>query len=233
MSSPAGATCCLPMVCEPSDILEESIRIPAERDELSGVLAYPFAGRPERTALVVGPHPMMGGRIENNVVRAVGRGLAERGFATLRFRFGGAGPSAEIMDEFWKSGHAPDDPRRADDTVAAFRWLQQAYPAPMVAIGYSFGASLLSALCGDPQLSHIAMIGATLAQHDYAAIAASPLPKLVITADNDFATPLENTRAWFEGVREPKRLVMIEAAEHFYRGQEQRLVAEILDWTHS
>lgn len=216
---------------EPSDILEEGVRIGADAGELDGVLAYPFAGRPTRAALIVGPHPMMGGRIENNVIRAVGRGLAEHGFLTLRFRFSGVGPSAESMDEFWKSGHAPDDPRRVDDATAAFRWLARAHPAPTVAIGYSFGASLIAHLCADPRISHIVMIGATLAQHDYDPIATSSLPKLVITADNDFATPLEKTHAWFEQAHEPKRLVMIKAAEHFYRGQEPRIVAEILDWT--
>lgn len=213
------------------DILEEGVRIPSSPDELDGVLAYPFAERPQRAAIVVGPHPMMGGRIENNVVRAVGRGLAERGFLTLRFRFGGEGPSAEIMDEFWKSGRAPDDPRRAQESIAAWKWLREVQHVPTVAIGYSFGASLLADLSADSRISHIVMIGATLARHDYRRIAESLLPKLVITADNDFATPLDVTRAWFDRASEPKHLVVIEAAEHFYRGQEPRLVAEILDWT--
>jgi len=219
------------MTREPCDILEESVSIPADAGNLDGVLAYPFAGRPQRAALIVGPHPMMGGRIENNVVRAVGRGLAEHGFVTLRFRFSGEGPSAEVMDEFWKSGRAPDDPQRVQDTVTAFRWLGETHPTPTVAIGYSFGASLLAHLCDDPRVSHMVMIGATLARHDYGRIAESSLPKLVITADNDFATPLETTRAWFDQAREPKRRVVVEAAEHFYRQQEPRLVSEILDWT--
>ncbi len=222
---------CLLMTREPCDILEEAVRIGADADELDGVLAYPFAGQPQRGALIVGPHPMMGGRIENNVVRAVGRGLAEHGFLTLRFRFSGDGPSAEVMDEFWKSGRAPDDPQRVRDAAAAFRWLGDVNAGPTVAIGYSFGASLLAPLCADPRISHIVMIGATLVQHDYGPIAESSLPKLVITADNDFATPLEKTRVWFDQAREPKRRVIIEAAEHFYRGQEPRLVSEILDWT--
>lgn len=231
MSFRATVSGCWPMKQAPGDILEESVRIPLGADELDGVLAYPFAGRPQRAGLIVGPHPMMGGRIENNVVRAVGRGLAEHGFLTLRFRFGGAGPSAETMDAFWGSGRAPDDPRRADDAAAAFRWLGGVHPAPTVAIGYSFGASLLAPLCADPRISHLVMIGATLAQHDYDPIARSSAPKLVVTADNDFATPLEQTRAWFDRAQEPKRLVVMEAAEHFYRGQEPRLVAEILGWT--
>lgn len=219
------------MICEPVDILEESVRIDGGTDELGGVFAYPFAGRPARAALIVGPHPMMGGRIENNVVRAVGRGLAEHRFATLRFRFGGAGPSVETIDEFWKTGRAPDDSRRADDAISAFRWLERTQPGPIVLVGYSFGASLLSGLCDEPRVSHIVMIGATLAQHDYDALAASTLPKLIITADNDFATPLERTQDWCNRAQQPKQLVVVDAAEHFYRGQEQRLVTEILAWT--
>ena len=216
---------------EPAEILEETVSIPAEGADIEGVLAYPFAGRPASAALVVGPHPLMGGRPDNNVVRAVGRGLAECGFVTLRFRFGGEGPSAEAMDAFWKTGHAPDDPRRGDDAEAAYRWFTREHPMPVVAVGYSFGASLLSRLHDKPRTSHLVLIGATLAQHSYEPLAHSPLPKLVITADNDFATPLGVTQHWYDQAREPKRLVLIEAAEHFYRGQEPRLVTEILDWT--
>ncbi len=200
---------------DPLDILEEQVRIGPEDDGLDGILAYPFAGQPQRLALVVGPHPMMGGRLENNVVRAVGRGLAEHGFCTLRFRFSGDGPSPEVMDAFWRTGRAPDDPRRARDAQTAFDWLIRTRHGPVTLIGYSFGASLLTGLCGHARVRHIVMIGATLAQHDYAPIAASSRPKLLITADNDFATPLETTRAWYASACEPKHLVLLEAAEHF------------------
>ena len=219
------------MNSQPVDILEESVRIPAGDDVLSGVLAYPFAGRPERGALVVGPHPLMGGRLNNNVVRAVARGLAEQAFLALRFEFGGGGPTPAAMETFWQTGHAPDDPCRADDTRAACAWLRQWHTGPIIAVGYSFGASLLGEILGTGTLTHLVLIGATLAQHDYAAVAASPLPKLLITADNDFATPLAVTRAWFERAAEPKTLVVVPAAEHFYRQQETRLVAEIVQWT--
>jgi len=215
----------------PLDILEEQVRIDAWPQVLQGVLAYPFAERPPRAALIVGPHPMMGGRLENNVVRAVGRGLAEHGFCTLRFRFSGDGPSPEVMDAFWRTGRAPDDPRRALDAQTALAWFRRVHGGPLVLVGYSFGASLLTGLCSRKCVSHIVMIGATLAQHDYRPIAECSLPKLLITADNDFATPLETTRNWFAAAREPKRLVLLEAAEHFYRGHEQRLVEEIVAWT--
>lgn len=174
---------------------------------------------------------MMGGRLDNNVVRATARGLAERGCLSLRFEFGGNQASAEGMEAFWRTGHAPDDPQRADDTRAACAYLHGIRPLPTVAIGYSFGAALLGCLLDKPWISNLVLLGATLEHHDYSPIARSPLPKLVITADNDFATPLATTRRWFEIAKDPKRLVVLQAAEHFYRGQEDAIIQEIVQWT--
>lgn len=213
----------------PLDILEESVQIPSGEEQLPGVLAYPFVGFPGRAALVVGPHPLMGGRLENNVVRGVGRGLAENGLVSLRFQFSDAATSPEVMEKFWQTGHAPDDPRRADDAAAAFAWFAALCRGPMILVGYSFGASLLAALLNE-RIGGVILIGATLAQHDYTALAASTVPKLLIAADNDFATPLTTTQNWFESAAVPKRLIVVPAAEHFYRGQESRIVEEIVRW---
>jgi alpha/beta superfamily hydrolase len=216
------------------DILEESVAIPFGRDQLTGVLAYPFAGEPRGAALVIGPHPLMGGRLENNVVRHVGRGLAEHGLLSLRFCFANAGVSADVMESFWETGQAPDDVNRGQEAQAALDWLARTCTYHLLLVGYSFGASLLGELASTgnvaERITAVALIGPTLAQHDYTLLAASPLPKLVITADNDFATPLTLTRKWFAGTANPKRLVVVPAAEHFYRDQEPRLIEEIVSW---
>ncbi len=213
----------------PLDILEEAVQIPSAAGSLPGVLAYPLVGRPAEGTLVVGPHPLMGGRLENNVVRGVGRGLAERGSTTLRFQFFRSGGSADVMERFWRTGRAPDDPLHADDARAAADWLASVVCGRLTLVGYSFGASLLAALL-TPRVRGVVLIGATLVQHDYTALAASPVPKLVIAADNDFATPLAATREWCAAGQPPVRLVVLPAAEHFYRGQESRIVEEITQW---
>lgn len=213
----------------PLDILEETVSIPNAGAALTGVLAYPLAGHPKRGALIVGPHPLMGGRLENNVVRSVGRGLAESGLMSLRFEFTGAETSAVVMEQFWQTGVAPDDRHRVNDARAAVAWFQSLAPGPLILVGYSFGASLLSALLSD-SVQGIVLIGPTLKQHDYAALAESEIPKLIITADNDFATPLSATQAWCNAAASPKHLVVVPSAEHFYRGQEYRIVEEIVQW---
>ena len=211
------------------DILEESVEVPSPRGRLMGVLAYPFAATPARHALIVGPHPLMGGRIENNVVRAVGRGLAEAGFLTLRFRFADDGVSPGAMEEFWKTGRAPEDASRVDDALVALEWLRRISRGPTLLVGYSFGASVLGGLLAKGAAG-LVLIGPTLAQHDFALIAASAIPKLIVGADNDFATPLATTSEWFALCAPPKQLVIVPAAEHFYRGQEDRIVKENLQW---
>lgn len=217
------------MPTELLDIFEESVEIGGGPTPLAGVLAYPVAGNPTRSALIVGPHPLMGGRLENNVVRGVGRGLAERGFASLRFEFTGAGASPETMEAFWRTGHAPDDPSRAVDAAAAMGWLAAECAGPLLLVGYSFGASLLAPLLCKRVIGAV-LIGATFAQHDYTALSKSTTPKLLIAADDDFATPMRTTRAWFAAAAEPKRLVVVPAAEHFYRGHEGRIVEETVQW---
>ena len=211
------------------DILEESVQIPFEGGQLRGVLAYPLAGAPCAAVLLVGPHPYMGGRLDNNVVRNVARGLSEQRQLTLRFEFRDAQTTSALMDAFWETGHAPDDPHRADEARAAFAFLTRVWSGPVFLLGYSFGASLLGQLPTD-RVAGLVLVSPTLRQHDFSTLAELELRKLVITSDRDFATPLEVTRAWFNGVVEPRLLVIIPAAEHFYRGQEDQIVNEVIRW---
>jgi alpha/beta superfamily hydrolase len=217
-------------MAEANDILEESVLIDGKTSRLSAVLSYPLAGLLSGAFLVAGPHPLMGGGLQNNVVRCVARGLAEHGFVSLRFAYGGQGASHETIQEFWQTGRAPEDPGRAVEARDALTYLRSVCSGPMVLAGYSFGASVIGALLQEPPPSRIVLIGPTLSQHSFDAIQESPIPKLLITADNDFATPLEYTRIWFEAAQSPKKLAIVEAAEHFYRGLEDRLVAEIVQW---
>jgi alpha/beta superfamily hydrolase len=210
--------------------MEESVTLDSPRGELAGVLAYPLAGKPEIAALIVGPHPLMGGRLSNNVVRHVGRGLAESGLLTLRFAFAGGGPTSEVMEQFWQTGRAPEDPHRSEEVRSAWLWLAERHRGPAVLVGYSFGASLLGELLDDERVRGVVMIGATLLQHDYGRLARACMPKLLLAADNDFATPLSASQTWFAAAEKPKTLIVVPAAEHFYRDQEDRIVQEIVAW---
>jgi hypothetical protein len=78
-------------------------------------------------AIVTHPHPLYGGDMHNNVVRAARAAALEAGLSCLRFNFRGTGLSAGCFDE--GQGEI-NDLERAVKSVSC----------PAVIIGYSFGA---------------------------------------------------------------------------------------------
>ena len=84
-------------------------------------------------ALILHPHPLHGGTMNNKVVFDVFHMFVRRGFSVLRFNFRGVGRSQESFD------HGQGELR---DAAAALDWMQQHNPnssACWVA-GFSFGA---------------------------------------------------------------------------------------------
>ncbi len=104
--------------------------------------------------MLAGSHPLLGGNMHNNVVRGLGDGLAEGGWATLRFNYRGVGRSegprvdvARHMAEFWQTSHVRGEMDLWQDVQAAVEFLRSVIdPAlPLALIGYSFGCALLPA----------------------------------------------------------------------------------------
>jgi putative redox protein len=84
----------------------------------------------------------------------ISRGLAERGFAVLRFDFTGLGASA---GEFANTNFSSN----LEDLVAAAGFLRQSHRAPQLLIGHSLGgAAVLAAAARVPEARAIATIGA-------------------------------------------------------------------------
>lgn len=147
----------MPPVQDESFVVE-SVRFPSGQYSLEGELAYPEQREVLAVAVLAGPHPLLGGTMQNNVVAAVSRDLAHRGLATLRFNYrgtgGSEGPTVDILGrltEFWKTSHVGDESDYQQDVNSACEFLQTAASdVPLVRIGYSFGCSLLSSEIRNP-----------------------------------------------------------------------------------
>lgn len=192
---------------------------------LEGVLHAPDGSGPFPAAVVCHPHPLMGGDMNNTVVVAVCRVLAERGWITLRFNFRGAGGSAGAFDE----GRG-----EMDDVAGAVDFLctQPGVDAGRLAVvGYSFGAEVgLRHAARDSRVR--LLVGIALVQQCYADLFldADPRPKLFVAGDRDSWAPAGALREYVARLRPPKSLRLIPGATHIFAGREREAAALVADF---
>jgi alpha/beta superfamily hydrolase len=224
-------------LAERNRIVVEGVRFAAGAYSLEGELAYEEERKtPQGAVVLAGSHPLLGGNMHNNVVRGLGDGLAERGWATLRFNYRGVGRSegprvdvARHMAEFWQTSHVAGEMDLWQDMRGAVDFLGSVVdpPQPLVLIGYSFGCALLPRVCHDVSPAALVSIAPPLSKHDYKDFATVKSPLLAIVSDDDFTLNPQRMREWFAQLPEPKRLVQSSLDNHFFRGHEPWLVETV------
>ena len=207
----------------------EAVRFQSGPYSLEGVLAYPEEGQPRGAVVLAGPHPSLGGDLNNNVVRALGDGLAELGFVTLRFNYRGVGRSEgpqvdriAQLAEFWRTSHVADEMDAHLDLAGAVSYLRPIVPIlwPPFLVGYSFGCVLL------PRVADCRgriLVAPTVGKHDYTPYHRLAETILVVVSEDDFAAPAAVLDSWFRSLP-AAQLVRRQLDNHFFRGQEAWLV---------
>lgn len=164
-------------------------------------------------AVVCHPHPLYGGEMNNNVVTALVQAFQQAGMATVRFNFRGVGRSGGSHDQ----GNG-----EVEDVKAAVTYLlsRQAVSTVIVA-GYSFGSMVgLRAGAADDRVHKLIGVALPMGFGDPSFLLSSPKPKLLISGDNDSYCPLPALNEFFAKLVEPKALVTVNGADHFFWGQE-------------
>jgi alpha/beta superfamily hydrolase len=166
-------------------------------------------------ALVAHPHPLFGGTMHNKVVYHAAKALNSFGFPVLRFNFRGAGLSEGEHDE----GRG-----EVDDIRAALGWLKNEFHRPLIFAGFSFGASTgMRASCPDPEVKLLISLGTPVAaerrSYAYRFLTECAKPKLFVSGDHDKFGPLHELERVFSTAAEPKKLVVVANADHFFEGQ--------------
>ena len=189
----------------------DDLRGPAGR--LEAVLN---SGRPDApyAVLVCHPHPKGGGTMHNKVVYHAMKTFSSFGLPVLRFNFRGVGLSEGAFD------HARGE---EDDARAALDWLDRNLGLPILSAGFSFGSYVnLRASCGDPRVKGILSLGlpglAEGRSYTYEFLAQCTQPKLFISGDHDQFGARDVVESAVASAAEPKHLVWIEGAEHFFQG---------------
>ena len=183
-------------------------------------------------AVVCHPHPLFGGTLHNKVVFHTMKALNSFGFPVLRFNFRGTGLSQGEHD------HGNGE---VDDVRAALDWIDTEYHLPLVFAGFSFGAAVgLRAACADDRVR--AVIGVGTPVGPVAADSEVPRtytleflqdcmkPKLFVSGARDQFGPRAKLEALVASAPEPKKLVVIEGADHFFAGRLRELREAIETW---
>lgn len=185
-------------------------------------------GRPDAThvSLVCHPHPLYGGTMHNKVVYHAMKALNGFGFPVLRFNFRGAGISEGEHDK----GRG-----EVDDVRSAIGWLRSEFRKPIIFCGFSFGAATgLRAACDSAGIAALISLGTPVAAEDrvytYGFLAGCGRPKLFVSGALDPFGPQENLRLVVDAAPEPKELVFIDGAGHFFEGHLAEMQSAIHDW---
>ncbi len=176
--------------------------------------------------VVCHPHPLYGGTMHNKVVFQAMKALNAFGFPVLRFNFRVVGTSAGEHD-YGRGENA--------DVKAALDYLARRFSTPILFAGFSFGAAIgLRAAVGHRRVAALAALGIPLSaegrEYTYELLRESEQPKLLLSGGRDeFATPAQVAEV-FAGAAEPKRLVLIPDADHFFTGHLEELRDALSLW---
>jgi alpha/beta superfamily hydrolase len=166
------------------------------------------------SALICHPHPAGGGTMHNKVVYHAMKVFAALGVPVLRFNFRGTGLS---------EGEHDGGEGEQNDVRAGLDWLGREFERPILFAGFSFGCYVgMRACCRDPRVAGLIGLGLPVAvegrAYDYGFLSSCTAPKLFLSGDRDDFGPADSLEAIWRTAPDPKRMVLVEGADHFFQG---------------
>jgi len=198
----------------------ETLFLGGPAGRLEALLEEPEAEAPREAALVCHPHPRFGGTMHNKVVYRLARGLRHSGAVVLRFNFRGVNLSEGAYDE---------GIGEVEDARAALEFLRARYPGlPFSLAGFSFGSRVILSLgCEPVGASRLIAAGFPASYRDSAALGHCGVPRIFVQSTNDQYGPRPAMQSYFDGLSGDKRLIWVDAEDHFFAGALDELEATV------
>ena len=179
-------------------------------------------------AIVLHPHPLHGGNMNNRVVFIMFNNFVERGFSVLRFNFRGVGRSQGAFD---------NGVGELSDAAYAFDWMQQFNSnSPFCWIGgYSFGALIsMQLMMRRPEIEGFVSISPPAGTEDFSFLAPCPSSGLIIHGDKDAHISLDSVKKLAQKLDGQKNisvnLSIVKGADHFYKDNMDNLSKEVASY---
>jgi len=187
---------------------------------LEALLEEPEDGEPREAALVCHPHPQHGGTMHNKVVYRIARGLRSAGAVVLRFNYRGVNLS---------EGEYAHGEGELEDARAALAYLRGRYPGlPFTLAGFSFGSRIVLRLgCEGIGARRVIAVGFPTTYKDRTFLEGCAVPRVFIQSTRDQYGSVSELEPLVASLSGPKKLILVEAADHFFAGALDELEREI------
>jgi hypothetical protein len=179
-------------------------------------------------ALLLHPHPLHGGTMNNRIVFAIFQEFQSRGFSVLRFNFRGVGRSQGKFD------HGQGE---LSDGASALDWVESINPNATECwiAGYSWGAWIgMQLMMRRPEITRFIAVAPPAGVHDFSFLAPCPASGLIIQGNRDglvqapavakLANKLSNQKHVTVEYRE------IPGADHFFSEHLEDLKKAVTDY---
>ncbi len=171
----------------------------------------PVKGAP--LVLILHPHPLYGGTMNNKIVYRMYQTFVDLGFSTLRFNFRGVGKSQGKYDE---------GVGELTDAATALDWLQQQNTDASVCwiAGFSFGSWIaMQLLMRRPELEGFISISPPANLYDFSFLSPCPASGLIAMGDKDDVVSEEAVAKLAGRLSNQVQYNVIPGADHYYRNQ--------------
>lgn len=170
------------------------------------------------SALVLHPHPLYGGSMNNTVVYNMYKILANFNFNVLRINFRGVGKSV---------GKFANGIGEVVDAAVALDWLESETPKSeqKIVLGFSFGAWIaMQIVMRRPEIIQFIIAAPPIDKYDFSFLAPCPVPGLVIQGDIDSVVSEASVKHFATNVLTRQKNVTIDyqlitGADHFFRNK--------------
>lgn len=198
----------------------ESLFLAGPAGRLEALLEEPDDVAPRIAALVCHPHPQYGGTMHNKVVYRIARGLRHAGCVVLRFNYRGV----NLSEGSYAHGEG-----ELQDAQTALAYLRSRYPQlPFLLAGFSFGSRIVLRMgCGGAGATQVIAVGFPTTYKDRSFLDDCSIPRVFVQSTHDEHGPLDQLRPIVDALPERRRLIEVEATDHFFAGGLEELEAQI------
>jgi alpha/beta superfamily hydrolase len=186
---------------------------------------HPQKAKDAPIAIILHPHPLYGGTMNNKVVYNLHYAFHRIGFTCLRFNFRGVGRSQGEYDQ---------GIGELSDAAAALDYLQSlnANAKNCWVAGFGFGAWIgMQLLMRRPEIAGFISVAPPANQYDFSFLAPCPSSGLIIHGDKDAVVPHRDVTTLVDKLKTQKGIVIeqkvVAGANHFFDQKIESLMESV------